>query len=167
LLFSNYSALLPALPFAFFTPSLNYVASITLRNEPPPTGLQLTKWYFGPQVDEMKAKLVEVKELGAATAEEWSKGLEADGKEKAADAARWEQWELAGGFQGIAQSIFEDRQSQRPVQEPNQRLSFATENRGSAPFGFPGMNGNSTNRSMHNAQNYPWTFQGRDSCFTF
>lgn len=63
----------------------------------------------------MKARLDEVRELGAATAEEWSKGLEADGREKAADSARWEQWELAGGFRTVVRSISLVQQSQRPV----------------------------------------------------
>jgi hypothetical protein len=89
----------------FLSQYSNYVASITLRSEPPPTGLQLTKWYFLPQIEQMRSKLDEVRELGPATAEEWFKGLEVDAKEKAADAARWETWEMGGGFQSIEQVI--------------------------------------------------------------
>lgn len=57
----------------------------------------------------MKAQLDEVRELGIATAEEWFKGLESQGKENAAQTARWEHWELAGGFQAVFRSIAESR----------------------------------------------------------
>ena len=40
----------------------------------------------------------EVRALGSAAAEEWCKGLEASGKEKVSDAARWEHWEASGAF---------------------------------------------------------------------
>jgi hypothetical protein len=156
LLFSSSSALLPALPFAFLTPTLNYVASITLRSEPPPTGLQLTKWYFGPQVDEMKAKLDEVKELGAATAEEWAKGLEKDGKEKAADVARWEHWESAGGFQAVAQSITQFRHRQRPDRE----VDHCATGPSSSYRGTATVNSFPTVRPTADTQSHPWTIQG-------
>ncbi|ERF72250.1 hypothetical protein EPUS_02137 [Endocarpon pusillum Z07020] len=157
LLFSASSALLPALPFAFFTPSLNYVASITLRNEPPPTGLQLTKWYFKPQVDDMKAKLDEVRELGAATAEEWFKGLEVDGKEKAADTARWEHWEAAGGFQAIAHGVPDSRPLQRPDRE-----SYHHSSTGPSPSGFGTATAN-TFEDARPSQAHPWAIQAPQS----
>ena len=100
LLFSSTTptVLLPALPFAFFTQSLDYVAALTLRNTSPPPDKPLTKFYFQSHLDEMKQKFAEVKTMGTAAAEEWFKGLENTGKEKLADAARWEQWELTGGL---------------------------------------------------------------------
>ncbi|KAL1955722.1 hypothetical protein VTO42DRAFT_8120 [Malbranchea cinnamomea] len=100
LLFSSTvpSLLVPAIPFAFFTPSMHYVTSSSLRGSQPPSGLTLTKLYLKRQIEEMKQKFEEVKSLGPAAAEEWVKGLEGIGKEKMADAARWEQWELTGGM---------------------------------------------------------------------
>jgi hypothetical protein len=100
LLFSSTvpTLVIPAIPFAFFTPSMHYVSSSTLRGSQPPPGLTLTKYFLKSQIEEMKAKFEEVKSLGPATAEEWIKGLEGNGKEKMADAARWEQWELTGGL---------------------------------------------------------------------
>ena len=98
MLFSSSSVLIPALPFAFFTPSLNFIASITLRASDPPPGLQLTKFFFKPQVDQLKAEMEEVKTLGDAAAEEWYKGLVTTGQEKLADAARWEHWEASGAL---------------------------------------------------------------------
>ena len=89
---------MPGLPFAFFTPSLNFVASFTLRSTTPPPNLQLTKYYFRPQIDELQRKLDHAKALSLAAAEEWYKGLEMSGKQMLADAARWEQWETSGGL---------------------------------------------------------------------
>jgi hypothetical protein len=155
LLFSTSSALLPALPFAFLTPTLNYVASITLRSEPPPTGLQLTKWYFGPQVDDMKAKLHEVRELGAATAEEWAKGLEMEGKEKAADVALWELWESAGGFQAVAQSITQLRHGQLPHRE----IDYCGTGPSSSYQGTATVTSFPHIRPTANTQAHPWTIQ--------
>lgn len=160
MLFSSSSALLPALPFAFFTPSLNYVASITLRKEPPPTGLQLTKWYFRPQVADMKSKLDSVRELGAATAEEWFKGLELDGKEKSADTARWEHWEFAGGFQMIAHNILQARHSQRPNIDPVSQHSITSEIKSSSCLGTAIISEFVSGKPAVNAQAHQFTNQG-------
>jgi len=159
---------LPALPFAFFTPSLNYVASITLRNDPPPTGLQLTKSYFGPQVNEMKAKLDEVRDLGAATAEEWFKGLEVDGREKSADTARWEHWESAGGFKVIAHSISQIQHLQMPNHEQQHHFSAVSQKQSSSvpqkqSSSVPGtatIQDFTHSRPTINAHAYPWAIQG-------
>ena len=101
-MFSTSSPLMPGLPFAFFTPSLNFVASLTLRSMTPPPNLQLTKYYFRPQIDELQRKLDNAKALSLAAAEEWYKGLEMSGKQILVDAARWEQWETSGGLVSLA-----------------------------------------------------------------
>ncbi|KAM5477155.1 hypothetical protein MauCBS54593_000426 [Microsporum audouinii] len=103
LLFSSTlpSVLVPALPFAFLTASLHYVSSVSLRGSQPPVGMVLTKHFLMAQVEELKSRFEEVKALGPAAAEEWMKGLEGNGKEKINDAARWEQWELAGGLRSL------------------------------------------------------------------
>lgn len=101
-MFSTSSPLMRGLPFAFFTPSLNFVTSLTLRSTTPPPNLQLTKYYFRPQIDELQQELENAKALSLAAAEEWYKGLEMSGKEILADAARWEQWEASGGLLSLA-----------------------------------------------------------------
>jgi hypothetical protein len=93
---------MPGLPFAFFTPSLHFVTSLTLRNASHPPALQLTKYYFRPQVDDLKRKLDDAKALSLAAAEEWYKGLEMLGEQRLAEAARWEQWESSGGLLSLA-----------------------------------------------------------------
>jgi hypothetical protein len=93
---------MPGLPFAFFTPSLNFVASLTLRSTTPPPNVQLTKYYFRPQIDALQRKLNDAKALSMAAAEEWYKGLEISGKELLADAVRWELWETSGGLLSLA-----------------------------------------------------------------
>lgn len=106
----------------------------------------------------MKAKLDEVRELGAATAEEWFKGLEVDGKEKAADTARWENWEAAGGFQAIAHGVPDSRTLQRPDREPYHRPST-----GPSPSGFGTATAN-TFEDARPSQTYPWATQGMRIC---
>lgn len=116
LLFSSTvpSLLVPAMTFAFFTPAMYYVSSSSLRGSQPPPGLSLTKYYPKAQIEEMKRKFEEVKLLGPATAEEWIKGLEGEGKEKMADAARWEQWELAGGLRSLQPAPYHQHERNSP-----------------------------------------------------
>ena len=104
----------------------------------------------------MKAKLHEVRELGAATAEEWAKGLEMNGKEKAADVARWELWESAGGFQAVAQSITQLRHGQLPDRDVDHCATGPSSSyQGTATVtSFPNV------RPTANTQAHPWTIQG-------
>ena len=92
---SSSSVLIPGLPFAVFTPSLNYVPSMTLRQSQPPPGLSLTKYYFRPQVLTLESRMAEARSLGQAAVEEWYKGLEESGQSQMSDAARFEQWEAS------------------------------------------------------------------------
>lgn len=75
----------------------------------------------------MKSKLDEVRDLGAATAEEWFKGLEVDAKERAAETARWEHWELSGGFQSISRKIAELKIPRRHDHETNRQYPSVSE----------------------------------------
>ena len=95
------SFLLPALSYAFVSQSNNLVASTALRSMAPPPEVQLTKHYYIPHVEEIKRQLVHVKDLGSASAEEWIKGLDSEGKDRSIDAARWEQWEAKGGLKKV------------------------------------------------------------------
>lgn len=95
------SFLLPALPYAFVSQSDNLVASAALRSMAPPLEVQLTKYYYKPHVEDIKRQFDHVKDLGSASAEEWIKGLDAEGKDRSSDAARWEQWEAKGGLKKV------------------------------------------------------------------
>lgn len=95
--FSTHSALRPGLPFAFLSLDLNYVPSSVLKHRTPPPDLELVKYYFRPQFEELQSRFHKVEALGAATMGEWYKGLEASGNQSNTDAARFEQWELHGG----------------------------------------------------------------------
>ncbi|EXJ88155.1 hypothetical protein A1O1_05083 [Capronia coronata CBS 617.96] len=98
LLVSGSSALLPGLPFAIFTPSLDYVASVVLRQVSIPPDIQLTKYYFKPQLEDLQRSRDGVRALGAAALEEWYKGLEDLGQQQIAAAARFDQWQLNSPF---------------------------------------------------------------------
>ena len=67
----------------------------------PPPEVQLTKCYYKPHVEDIKRRFDHVKELGSASAEEWIKGLDSEGKDRSIDAARWEQWEAKGGLEKV------------------------------------------------------------------
>ena len=95
------SALLPALPFGFFTTTLDYISPIVLQANSPPPNVTMSKYYFQDHLDEIKRKFEEVRNLGASTAEEWYKGLEGTGRERLADALRWERWDAEGGVQQV------------------------------------------------------------------
>lgn len=92
------SALLPGLPFTIFTPNLDYVPSVTLRQKSPPVGLQLTKFYFKAQLEELQRRRDNVRTLGIAALEEWYKGLDDLGQQHDAAAARFEQWDFQGSL---------------------------------------------------------------------
>ena len=88
-----------ALPFIFLTNELHVVSSATLQNSQPPPTNQITKHFFKSHVEDIKKEFMEVKAMGSATAEEWLKGLEDHGKERKADAARWERYESTGAVE--------------------------------------------------------------------
>ncbi|KAL9022618.1 MAG: hypothetical protein Q9185_000196 [Variospora sp. 1 TL-2023] len=95
------SFLLPAIPFAFVSSSLNYIPNTLLRESPAPPSFHIVKRFYEPHVRRIKQQLDEVAELGAASADEWSKGLAGEGKERINDAIRWEQWEAKGGLKKV------------------------------------------------------------------
>ena len=86
-----------ALPFIFLTNELHALSAATLQNGQHPSSIQITKHYSNAQVREIKEEFESVKTMGAATTEEWLKGLDDRGRERRNDAARWERWEVSGG----------------------------------------------------------------------
>jgi len=60
--------------------------------------LKMEKHYYKPHIEDIKKRLNEARSLGPASAEEWFKGLPAEGKARIDDATRWEQWEFKGGL---------------------------------------------------------------------
>ena len=90
------SPLITALPFIFLTNELHVIPLATLQNGQP-TGIQITKRFFNPHIEDIKREFDDVKAMGSATAEEWIKGLEGRGRERRNDAVRWERWDVSGG----------------------------------------------------------------------
>ena len=82
------------LAYTFQTPDLHFVPEIQ-RSLPGgiPSHLRVAKVYYRPDVDHIVEEYEEIKGYGEGTADEWKKGLSNRGKEKMADAARWERWE--------------------------------------------------------------------------
>ncbi|PMD38864.1 hypothetical protein L207DRAFT_530331 [Hyaloscypha variabilis F] len=90
------SPLMTALPFIFLTNELHVIPAATLQSGPP-TGIQISKYFFKPHIEDLKQEFDDVKNMGSAAAEEWIKGLEGRGRERRNDALRWERWEASGG----------------------------------------------------------------------
>ncbi|KAH9826703.1 F-box domain containing protein [Teratosphaeria destructans] len=87
------------LPHAFRTPDLHFVPDIQ-RHLPGgiPQHSGISKVYYQPDVDAIAAEFEDVKGYGNGAAEEWRKGLDTKGRERMADASRWEKWESQIGF---------------------------------------------------------------------
>ncbi|KAI1618537.1 hypothetical protein EDD37DRAFT_270593 [Exophiala viscosa] len=105
LLLSGSSVLRPGLPYAILTSLMHYIPSAILERTQLPPQLELTKYYFKPQIEELQAQLRSVQPLGASALEEWLKGLETDGRQANLDAARFDQWELHGGRGKLASIV--------------------------------------------------------------
>lgn len=95
------SFLLPALPFAFVSDTNHYIGHNLLRNTSAPLTPYPMKRYYKPHLEDIRRRFDDVKELGAAPAEEWMKGLAGQGQKRLEDAIRWEQWESKGGLKKL------------------------------------------------------------------
>ncbi|KNG44669.1 f-box domain-containing protein [Stemphylium lycopersici] len=94
LLFSAASALRPALPFALVTSDQHYIPAYTLHTATLPPDVEIAKYYYKKHVDDISRELSDALGRGPAAAEEWSKGLDARGKERIRAAENWERWEV-------------------------------------------------------------------------
>lgn len=63
--------------------------------------LRMAKCYYKPDVEEIKRQFETAKELGVASAEEWTKGLAHQGQQYLEDTIRWEQWDSKGGLKNM------------------------------------------------------------------
>lgn len=93
--------LLQGLPFAFISETCHYIGHNVLRNVTAPPILRMTKNYYKPDVERIKRQFETAKELGAASAEEWTKGLARQGQLCLEDIIRWEQWDSKGGLKSL------------------------------------------------------------------
>ena len=93
--------LLQGLPFAFISETCHYIGHNVLRSITAPPILHMTKRYYKPDVEEVKRQFENAKELGVASAEEWTKGLAHKGQQYLEDIIRWEQWDSKGGLKSV------------------------------------------------------------------
>ncbi|KAK5026281.1 hypothetical protein LTR13_010062 [Exophiala sideris] len=114
LLLSGSSVLRPGLPYAVLTPLMHYIPSAVLERTQLPPQLELTKYYFKPQLEELQAQLRNVQPLGVSALEEWYKGLETYGQQANLDATRFDQWELHGGREKLASTVTDFMKDIRP-----------------------------------------------------
>ena len=91
-----------ALTCAFISQEDHLVASNELRTRSPPEDVLLTKVFFKPQMDEMKTRVQRViLDHGSAAVDEWIKGLDDEGRDRAEEVIRWENWEAKGGLEKV------------------------------------------------------------------
>ncbi|KAK0956256.1 hypothetical protein LTR91_022453 [Friedmanniomyces endolithicus] len=94
ILVSPAAALRFGLAYAFRTPDLHFVPEVQ-RQQPGgiPSHLRVAKVYYKPHVQDLLEEHDEIQGFGDGAAAEWQKGLATKGKDKMAEAARWERWE--------------------------------------------------------------------------
>ena len=83
------------------TATNHFVSNAALQGMAHLPPLKMEKHYYKPHIEDIKKRLNEARSLGAASAEEWFKGLPTEGKARIDDATRWEQWEFKGGLKKI------------------------------------------------------------------
>ena len=93
--------LLQGLPFALISETCHYIGQNVLRSITAPPMLRMTKRYYKPDIEEIKRQFESAKELGVASAEEWTKGLAHRGQQCLEDIIRWEQWDSKGGLKKV------------------------------------------------------------------
>lgn len=93
--------LLQGLPFAFVSEMSHYIGHNIVRNNTAPPTLRMTKHYYKPDVEGIKIQFRTAKELGVASAEEWTKGLAHQGQQCLDEVIRWEQWDSKGGLKSL------------------------------------------------------------------
>ena len=92
---------MPAIPFAIVSDCNHYISHSLLQDHAAPSTLQMTKHFYKPGIAAIMRKFESVKALGAAPAEEWTKGLITQKQESLEDLMRWEIWESKGGLKKV------------------------------------------------------------------
>lgn len=90
--------LIAALPFIFMTIELHVIPAAMLQGNLHPRALQISKYFLKSDIAAITEEYEEVKKLGSAATEEWTKGLDGRGKQLRASASRWERWTMLGGL---------------------------------------------------------------------
>ena len=93
--------LLQALPFALVSEADGYIGNHVIRNNNMSSTVMISKYYYKPHIEDMKRQLNDAKDLGTASAEEWTKGLACQGQHRLEGVLRWEQWEAKGGLKKV------------------------------------------------------------------
>lgn len=70
--------------------------AIELGQRPP--DLQITKFFWSSDIEELKQEFTLVRNMGQGAAEEWLKGLEGRAADRRYDSLKWEKWEASGGI---------------------------------------------------------------------
>jgi hypothetical protein len=109
---------------------MNVIPSAMLQTGQASMESSITKAFLLSHVAAIQHEFASVRELGAATAAEWIKGLDGRGKEHRADSLRWERFEMSGGLVQIRQRLsFNETQviaKINEIAEESSRVSRAT-----------------------------------------
>ncbi|KAG6362976.1 hypothetical protein INS49_008071 [Diaporthe citri] len=109
------STLAAALPFVFVTQELNVISPATMERSQTPPSTSLTKIFWSQHVETLKQEFFSVKAMGAATVEEWLKGLEGRGHERRSDTLRWENWAASGGLSQMRNVLYPGYRPSVPI----------------------------------------------------
>lgn len=67
---------------------------VALQTTTLPVNIEIGKYYYKEHVEEITKEMNDALARGSAAAEEWSKGLEARGKQRMKVAEAWERWSV-------------------------------------------------------------------------
>lgn len=148
-----------ALPFIFLTNELHVLSPATLQNGQHPAIIQITKYFSKHQVEDIKQEFNRVKDMGAATAEEWLKGLDGRGKERRNDAARWERWEANGGLSRMRNAESDNDKNPSALPMPKTLASLPSKNGHILPAHPGKLSHPSTQFTSNQAPGIPFSLQ--------
>ncbi|KAH6845177.1 hypothetical protein B0I37DRAFT_447102 [Chaetomium sp. MPI-CAGE-AT-0009] len=109
------SAIIPALPFVFFTQDRDVFTATMLEANQIPAGLEITKLFSKSDVQSLQQEFLQVKDMGQGTVSEWLKGLPGRGSNLQHDASKWEKWESSGGLVKMCSLLYPGYETQAPV----------------------------------------------------
>ncbi|EAQ92509.1 hypothetical protein CHGG_00744 [Chaetomium globosum CBS 148.51] len=112
------SAIIPALPFVFFTQDCDIFTATMFEANQIPANLEVTKLFSKSDAQALQAEFLQVKDMGQGTVNEWLKGLPGRGSDLQQDASKWEKWESSGGLAKMRSLLYPGYKTQKSSTNP-------------------------------------------------
>lgn len=112
------SAIIPALPFVFFTQNCDVFTATMVEAYQISADLEVTKLFSKSDVQALQEEFLLVKDMGQGTVSEWLKGLPGRGSDLQHDASKWEKWESSGGLAKMCSLLYPGYEAKKPSANP-------------------------------------------------